>query len=70
MVGALNVLLDRVTRARLAGDPPDVLIAPRVAQIGLIEFHRAAETIELGAKAAREALPQIKYAIEKLGPKV
>ena len=66
MVGALNILLDRVTRARLAGDPADVLIAPRVAQIGLVEFHRAAETIELGAQATREALPYIRHALERL----
>ncbi|MBP6015061.1 MAG: patatin-like phospholipase family protein [Alphaproteobacteria bacterium] len=66
MVGALNILLDRVTRARLAGDPPDVLIAPHVAPIGLIEFHRAAEIIELGAKAARDALPTIKHAVDRL----
>ena len=62
----VNILLDRVSRARLAGDPPDVLIAPRIAPIGLIEFHRAAETIELGARATREALPHIQYAMEKL----
>jgi len=67
MIGALNILLDRVTRARLAGDPADVLIAPRISHIGLIDFHRAEETIELGVKATREALPQIRYAIEKLG---
>jgi len=66
MIGGLNILLDRVSRARLAGDPPDILIAPRIAQIGLIEFHRAAETIELGARATREALPHIRYALEKL----
>lgn len=66
MVGALNILLDRVTRARLAGDPADVLIAPRIAQIGLVEFHRAAETIELGAQATREALPYIRHALERL----
>lgn len=66
MVGALNILLDRVTRARLAGDPADVLIAPRTAQIGLVEFHRAAETIELGAQAARESLPYIRHALERL----
>ena len=66
MVGALNILLDRVTRARLAGDPPDVLIAPKLAQIGLIEFHRAAETIECGARATREALPLIKHAVGRL----
>ena len=67
MIGALNILLDRVTRARLAGDPADVLIAPHTSHIGLIDFHRAEETIELGARAAREALPQIRYALEKLG---
>jgi NTE family protein len=66
MIGGLNILLDRVSRARLAGDPPDVLIAPRVAPIGLIEFHRAAEAIELGARATREALPHIRHALEKL----
>jgi NTE family protein len=66
MIGALNILLDRVSRARLAGDPADVLIAPRISQIGLIEFHRAAETIELGAKATQAALPEIKHALSKL----
>ncbi|MEQ1865894.1 MAG: patatin-like phospholipase family protein [Micropepsaceae bacterium] len=66
MSGALNILIDRITRARLAGDPPDVLIAPSVAHIGLIEFHRAEETIELGAKAARDALPHIRYVLDKL----
>lgn len=66
MVGALNILLDRVTRARLAGDPADVLIAPRIAHIGLMDFHRAAETIELGAQATRDVLPLIRHAVEKL----
>jgi NTE family protein len=66
MIGALNILLDRVTRARLAGDPPDVLIAPRVAHIGLIDFHRAAESIELGRQAAHEALPYIDHALRRL----
>jgi NTE family protein len=66
MLDALNILLDRVSRARLAGDPPDVLIAPRIAPIGLLEFNRAAETIEIGAAAAREALPYIRHALQKL----
>ncbi len=66
MLSALNILLERVSRARLAGDPPDVLIAPRIAPIGLLEFNRAAETIELGAQAAREALPYIRHALQKL----
>jgi NTE family protein len=66
MLNALNILLDRVSRARLAGDPPDVLIAPRIAPIGLLEFHRAAETIKIGAEAAHDALPYIRHALQKL----
>jgi NTE family protein len=66
MLDALNILLDRVSRARLAGDPPDVLIAPRIAPIGLLEFNRAAETIELGAEATRDALPYIRHALQRL----
>src|SRR5262249_15135264 len=57
MLDAFQVVQDRITRARLAGDPPDVLISPRVGRINLFDFHRAAETIALGADAAEKALP-------------
>ena len=45
MVDAFNIMQDRITRARLAGDPPDLLITPRVGQIGWFDFHRAADLI-------------------------
>ncbi len=41
MVDAFNIMQDRITRARLAGDPPDLLITPRVGQFGWFDFHRA-----------------------------
>jgi NTE family protein len=66
MVEAFQVLLDRVTRARLAGDPPDVLVSPRLAKVGLFDFHRAAEVIALGAEAAEKAMPSIMEAVETL----
>ena len=56
MVEAFNVMQDRITRARLAGDPPDVLISPRIGRIGLFDFHRAEEAIAIGADAAEKAL--------------
>jgi NTE family protein len=56
MVEAFNIMQDRLTRARLAGDPPDVLISPRLGRIGLFDFHRAAEMIDLGAEATEKAL--------------
>ncbi len=45
MVDAFNIMQDRITRARLAGDPPDLLITPRVGQIGWFDFHRADDLI-------------------------
>ena len=59
MVNSLNIILDRVTRAKLAGDPPDVHIAPRLGHIGLLEFDRAAEAIEEGEAAVERAKPWI-----------
>jgi NTE family protein len=55
MSSALNIVQDRLTRARLAGDPPDVTIAPRVGDIGLMQFDRAAESIAAGERATELA---------------
>jgi NTE family protein len=59
MVDAFNITQDRITRSRLAGDPPDVMIGPKLSKLGLFEFHRAAELIELGRQAAERALPDV-----------
>jgi NTE family protein len=59
MVDAFNITQDRIARSRLAGDPPDVMIAPKMAKMGLFEFHRALECIDLGRQATERALPDI-----------
>ena len=66
MVEAFNIMQDRITRARLAGDPPDVLISPRLGQVGWFDFHRAQQAIEIGAAAAERALEPIAEAINAL----
>jgi len=50
---------DRITRSRLAGDPAEVLISPRLAHIGMLEFHRAAEAIEEGENCVEKVLAEI-----------
>ena len=55
MMDAINITQDRIARSRLAGDPPDITIAPKLGDIGLFDFHRASEAIELGAARDREA---------------
>lgn len=66
MFGAFNIVQDRLARSRLAGDPPDVLVTPPVAHIGLLDFHRADEAIRIGERAMLDALPQIQEALNVL----
>jgi NTE family protein len=66
MVGSLNIIQDRLSRSRLAGDPPDVIVAPRLGHIGLLEFHRAAEAIEEGEAAVARSLPFLREALSVL----
>ncbi len=66
MMDAFNIMQDRVTRSRLAGDPPDVLISPRLGNVGLFDFHRAKEAIGIGAAAADRAIEDIKLTLAAL----
>jgi NTE family protein len=66
MVEAFNVMQDRITRARLAGDPPDVLISPRLGAIGWFDFHRAGEAVDIGAEAAEKAMDSVSEAVTAL----
>jgi NTE family protein len=66
MIEAFNIMQDRITRSRMAGDPPDVLITPRVGPVGWFDFHKAADAIRLGEEAAEKALPAISEAIAAL----
>ncbi len=64
MLASLNIVTDRVGRMRMASDPPDVMIAPRVAHLSLLDFDHADELIARGEQAAEEALPLIRESIE------
>lgn len=66
MIDAFNIMQDRVTRSRLAGDPPDVLISPRMGKIGLFDFHRAKDAITIGEQYAQRAVPEIAEALAAL----
>jgi len=68
MVSALNIMQDRLTRSRLAGDPPDVHIKPRIGHIGMLEFEKAEELIAAGEQAVEDALPDIKACMNVLLP--
>lgn len=53
VIGAVDIMQDRITRARMAGEPPNVHITPRLRSVGVMDFDRAAEAIEEGKAATR-----------------
>ena len=61
---AINIFQDRITRSRLVGDPADVLITPRVGDIGILEFQRAEEAMQKGVEAVEAASDEIHRAIK------
>ena len=69
IAASVNIMQDRMTKQRLAGDPPDLLISPRLAQVGLLEFNRAAEVIEEGRRAMAFMIPLLTAIMEDTGEK-
>lgn len=51
LAASINIMQVRISRSRMAGEPPDLVVAPRLAHFGLLDFHRAKEAIEEGKRA-------------------
>jgi NTE family protein len=60
LLNSIAIMENQITRSRLAGEPPDVLLTPRLDQIGPLEFHRAKEAIDEGRIAVDLAMPAIR----------
>ena len=67
LISSLNIMQDRISRSRLAGEPPDVQINPRLGHLGLFEFDRAEEAIGEGEAAVERALPRLRQALAIFG---
>ena len=65
IAGSVNIAQERITRSRLAGDPPEILLSPKLSHIGLLEFFRADEAIEEGKKCVQRMLPEIEHLRQK-----
>ncbi len=64
IASSINIMQDRITKSRMSGDPPEILICPKLAHIALLEFYRAEEAIEKGREAVKKMLPEIKQILE------
>lgn len=60
VASSLNIMQVRITRSRMAGEPPDVIVAPRLGHFDLLDFHRASEAIDEGRRAVEVCLPAVR----------
>lgn len=60
IANSLNIMQDQITRTRLAGEPPHVMLIPRLRDIGLLEFNRADEAIAEGRACVEHTLPMLR----------
>lgn len=59
IASSVNIMQAQITRSRMAGEPPHIIISPQLAHLGLLDFHRAAEAIEEGRHAVEICLPAL-----------
>lgn len=59
----INIFQDQITRGRLEADPADVLIAPKVGDIGMFDFQRAADAIVEGEACMQNAIADVRRQI-------
>lgn len=67
MSGSINIMQERITRARMAGDPPDVQLTPRLGAFSILDFHRASEAIAEGEACIQRQRPQLEEELMRLG---
>ncbi len=59
LVGAIDIMQERIAQGRLAREPPNVLLTPRLGQFASFDYHRAALAIAEGRAAVGRMLPAV-----------
>jgi NTE family protein len=59
VASSINIMQVRISRSRMAGEPPDLIVTPRLSHLGLLDFHCAGEAIEEGRRAVEAVLPSL-----------
>ena len=63
LLGAIDIMQERIAQARLVGEAPEVLLRPQLGQFGPFEYHRAALSIAAGREVVAQMLPAIQNAL-------
>ena len=64
LASSINIMQDRITRSRMAGDPPEIILSPRLSELGLMEFDQAAIAIEEGRACVQRMRPALEHLLK------
>jgi NTE family protein len=65
LLTSIEIMQDRISRSRMAGEPPDFIVSPRLAHFHLLDFHRAKEAIEEGQRAVAATLHSLRALVDQ-----
>ena len=57
---SIDIMTDQIMRSRLAGEPPHIMLQPRLGRFSTLDFHRAEEAITEGRRIVQDALPALR----------
>ena len=63
MASSIHIMQDHIARDRMQQDPPDISIDPNLSEFQLMDFHRAAEAIEVGRRAVEAAADRLESVV-------
>lgn len=61
VINSINIMQVHLTRSKLAGSPPNIMLAPKLAHIGMLEFYSAKKAIKAGKECVRRMEQEIFY---------
>ena len=67
IASSVNIMQDRITRSRMAGDPPEITLIPLLEDFALMDFHRAKEAIDEGRRLVERHAGDIRAWLGKTG---
>lgn len=67
IASSINIMQNRITRSRMAGDPAELVLVPQLEDFALMDFHRAREAINEGRRLGREHADAIKHLLNQPG---
>ena len=61
---SIHIMSSHLTKSRLVGDPPDVLLQPRLTDVGLLQLHKAEACIAEGRACVERMQAEVEFRIK------